>query len=345
MEYRRIAGTTLFAAVTLGLAAGCSSGGGGSTTGGTGPANSVNLTVDTAEVMARNVSSSLPGCTYVSGQTPAAASDPTALVLYKRTIDGILAERNSQSAVSARALGSGIQSRANPINNTTDGDCPDVPGSFTEIGTHDNGVDDVTYSFNQYCTIDTDGRTVVDGTLAVRSVGVPSPTGPIPQTLTLSSGGSGLQITETGSEGTFNHSAAISNLKFTFGNGDEDATQSNPDRVELTSLTISEGRENKTFSVSGVDVSTYTSGTSEVIEVVNITYTDPDLGGVSVSTTPLIIDEFGEVMGGSITATGADNTAMVLHNSSTVSNGFNLVLNDETLGVMDCSTFAVLGDS
>lgn len=332
--------TPLLAIASVGL---YSCGGGGSGSGSDGGGGAVLLDTASGEIMARNVSSSLPGCTYISDSTAAEPPNTAALKLYQATIHELLDDRTAQRlALHARA-DSAFQARARDINESSMGNCPDLAGSFTIIGSHDNGTDDVIYTYDNYCTTSTDGRTVLNGIMAVREVGTPSSFGPIPQFATLSTGSSGLQITEESSEGSFNHSINISGLRFTYGNGDENATQSSPDRFELGSMRISEGRENKVFEASNVDVSSYASDGNDVVIINSFTHNDPDLGTVSLSTTPLVIDENGVLLSGAITATGADNSTMVLTRSQSVNNAFDVMLSDSTAGVLNCSGFNVLG--
>lgn len=332
--------TPFLAIASVGLYS-CGGGGSGGDTGGGGSA----VVLDTAsgEILARNVSSSLPGCTYVSDNTAAEPPNTAALKLYQSTVDELLDDRTAQRLALHANSDSAFQARARDINESSMGNCPDLPGSFTIIGSHDSGTDNVTYTYDSYCTTSTDGRSVLSGTMAVREVGTPSDFGPIPQYATVSTGSSGLQISEESSEGTFNHSINIIGLRYTYGNGDEDATESSPDRFELGSMRISEGRENKVFEASNVNVSNYASGGNDVVVINSFTHADPDLGTVSLSTTPLVIDENGVLLSGSITATGADNSTMVLTRSQSVNNAFDVMLSDSTAGVLNCSGYDVLG--
>lgn len=311
--------------MSLGLLIGCggSSGSGDAGNGGSG-SSLVTLSPETSNAMANNVSAALPGCTYNPLGAAAIPSEDVAVRLYMKTVDNIL---QNNANLSARE-----------INEEYQGDCA-VPGSYSITGTHENGVDDLIYTFSGFCTMTEDGSSTVDGILNVKNTGIPSATGPIPQSSAVSTGSGGLQITEATSEGTFNHSANISNLMLTYGNGDQEATSSNPDRIEIGALVVVDGRENSEFNVSNVDVTSYTSGMNNVVQIGSISFTDPGTGMVNISSTPLEIDENGVLLDGSVMASGGEGSEMILERMPTVDNAFDVLVGGAKLGVMNCTEF------
>ncbi len=316
--------------LTLGLVVGC--GGGSSGSDEPDPALA-ELSPETGEIMANNVSKALPGCTFVSADAVLPRSNKDLLVLYKKTIDEYTSK--AQNDLNTPALS------AREINEEYQGNCA-VPGSYTIVGSHDDGVDDVTYTFMNFCIVVEGGSSTLNGVVDVDNVGVPSAIGPIPQNTAVSTGSSGLQIAERTEEGTiYNHVAKIDNLLYTYGNGNEGAIESAPSKLEADSLNIVDGRDNKEFTVSNVKISRYSDGVNDVLQIDGATYKDPDSGSVNISTTDLKIDENGVLISGAITATGSDGSTMVLNPSASVDNAFDVVVGEQMLGVMDCSNLSL----
>ncbi|WP_299872598.1 hypothetical protein [uncultured Cocleimonas sp.] len=316
--------------LTLGLVVGC---GGGSSSDESDPALA-ELSPETGDIMANNVSKALPGCTYTSADAVLAArSNEDLLVLYKSTIDEYASK--AKDDLSARTIS------ARDINEEYQGNCA-VPGSYSIVGTHDDGVDDVTYTFTNYCILVEGGSSTLNGVLDVDNVGVPSDIGPIPQNTAVSTGSSGLQIAEQTGEGAiYNHVAKIDNLLYNYGNGFADPIVTAPNKLEANSIVIVDGRDNKEFNVSNVKISGYTDGVNDIIKIEGTTYKDPDTGSINISTTDLQIDENGVLISGSITATGSDGSTMVMNPSATVDNAFDVVVGEQMLGVMDCSNLSL----
>lgn len=293
------------------------------------------LSPETSSLMAKNASEALAGCTFNAGQARSRVSS-------SRNIPAELLGKVTRQLNAAKfnVLKSTILSANNlsarSVNESVQGTCPTSPGNYTIIGTHEDGVDDTEMTFNDFCFGTTDEYSVIDGKIELKQVGEPSPTGPIPKYLELSTNSSGLEITEKSSEGTFTHSVKVDDLKQTFGNGNDDPTASKPNTLTADAIILVDGRENNEFNVSGVDLSTYTSGNNDVSTISSLTFKDPDSGTVNISSTPLTIDEEGVLKSGSITATGANGSSMVISPDSSGKNSFKVMVGNEQIGLMNC---------
>lgn len=321
------------ALVSVGLAfgalVGCSSGGSSDTT----DASLVSITPAVAESMALTASEAISGCTYSSDT-----------VLSASTYMDVINKSPVREAI-ANTTDAYVPYLATTIDNTYVGTCP-VPGSYTVVGTHDNGVDNLTYTFVDYCLGDENTSTTENGTLSVVNVATPTDAGPIPVYSTVSTGTTGIVTDQVSADGNFTHVAKLSNLKYTYGNPVANdtgvPTAEHPNVLTIGSVSGADGRTGETFSASNVNVSTYTLGTSSVTTIASLTYTDSKNGTVNVSSTPITVDETGIITNApTITVTGADGTSLVMTSSLTVDNSFDVVVGGTTLGVMDCSALAV----
>jgi len=301
-------------------------GGGGGTT----KVTLAELTPEVAENMVISATEALPGCSY---------SSDTMLVKSSRYLD----------VINKSALKEIIEANKDTIpvlvgysiNNTTSGTCPTAPGSVTISGTHENGVDDLNYIYNNYCLGDDIESLTLNGTAAVKNVGVPSDSGPISQYKAISTGTDGITVIEKDTEGTYTHTVQTSDLKYTYGNGNDATTAESPSIMTIGSISILDGKTNETLDVLNVDISTYDSGANNIVIIDNITYTDPKNGSVNISSNAMTVSQDDIILAGEITVTGSDDTKVTMPLSTSVENAFDLIMNGETLGVMDCSGLGV----
>ncbi len=282
--------------------------------------SAVNITTETADDLANSAARALPGCVYSSDNTLATPKFQISDRLYKSTINEVF---HNEKAVTYRS--------STAINERKEGKCG---GYYTKIGTHENGVDDLTYTYESYCTGDDLESTTVTGVSHVKNVGIPSPDGPIPQYVLVSNGD--MSIVEKNSDGTFTHTIEGTTVKNTIGNGKSDATASNPNVLEVDSFVIVDGKTGERFSVKNAHITSYNSGDDSVTIIDDLTYTDPETGSVHISTTPMYSDN-GVSTSGSITVTGTDGSTMVMTPDPSVENGYGVVVDGETIGVMNCS--------
>lgn len=315
-------GQSLFLSLVL---VGCSGGSGGGSSNDS--ANLTKLTPKKAEEFATSAASALPGCDYTSDSAIGGSAEFTSTnMLYKNAVTTSVESTEGTKSSSARV-----------IDERVDGNCPVNPGYYTRKGSHENGVDTLSYNFVQYCTGDENNSVTMSGTYDSKSVGEPSDNGPIFQYLQVSSGD--MTVVEKSLDGTYTHTLKGKNVKLTDGNGgDANATQSNPNKLEVGSFSVTDGKSSKTYSIKNVDISSYPDGENSVTTIANITYTDSASGTISIkSSTPLITDADGVVVAGDILVTGSDGTSMTMSPYPSVTNGFGVKVDDKIIGVMDCS--------
>lgn len=300
-------------------------GGGGSDTP-TSTATLTELTPEVAEKMVVSASEALPVCSYTSNTVVTTTSKYVDLINKTSLKEVIKINKETTSLVIAES-----------INDTISGTCPTNPGSYTVSGIHEDGVDDLLYTFNNYCIGDDVENVTLSGTADVKNVGTPSPTGPIPEYTSISTGSDGITTIEKSAEGTYSHNVKVDDLKYTHGNGNDDTTAESPSILTIGSLSALDGKTNGTFSVSNVDISTYDSGTDDVTTINNITYTDPENGSVNVSSTAITTNADDVIVEGEMIITGSNDTKVTMPLSSSVQNAFDLMMDGEVLGVLDCS--------
>lgn len=296
---------------------GCSSGGDSN------GATKAKLTPQNAEEMAVSAASALPGCTYRS-DTYLLAPDinDEMLRLYKQTVEDIKYKTKPYA-------------RAYPINQQESGTCPTNPGSVTMSGEHSNGTDNVTYTFDNYCTGDSIEQTVINGGFNLKTVAEPTDFGPIPEYTEIKS--ASLSVTDKSSEGTYTSSVDINKFKYTYGNGNNEPTASSPNLLTISSFSARDGQTGEKFDIANVNIEVYNSGSNSIMTINQVTYTDPKNGSVSVSSQPIVVDENGNASGGALTVQGADGSSMTMEPDPSVNNGYTVNVDGQDLGVVDCS--------
>lgn len=322
--------------LSVSMFGGCGGGGGSSES----PITTVELTAASAEELAVNAADALPGCSYTSDNVISAPSSVDTVV---KTVAQAITVSNDEP-VGTRSTA------AYTIDERYEGTCPTNPGYATEVGSHDDGVDDVVYTFVNYCLGDDIDNVIVNGVADVKDVGEPSDLGPIPQYTEINSGDDGIQVTENSSEGSYVHVAKFDDVVYSYGNGDDGASSGEPSSITADSLSIKDGRSEETFSISNVNVSTYYADPSDtaisdvVFEISNITYTDPEVGAVNVKTTsPIVDNDTNGIISGEIQVSGSNDEVVTMTLSESVADSFDVVFNGEELGLMDCSGLSTEG--
>lgn len=326
MKLGKIAILTVSTGLMFGLMNGCGGGSSDDSSVVSSDVSLVELTPEVAEKMVISASDAL-GCSYTS-ETVVTSSKYLDLVNKSASIKEVI--EISKDIVPVLAV--------EPVSETIVGTCPTNPGSLTISGTHEDGVDDLTYTYNSFCTGDDVENVTFDGIAYIKNVGIPSDTGPIPQYRTISTGNDGITTIEKSPEGTYTRVEKVSDLKYTYG----DTTAESPTILTIGSLNVVDGKTNKTYDVSNVDLSTYESGTNEVVTINSITYTDPVNGTVNINSTGITSNEDEVILSGEITIMGSNDTSVTLSPYPSVQNAFALEMDGKTIGVMDCSATTTL---
>lgn len=321
-KFSQLVTQSLFLSLVL---VGCSGGSGGGS--GSGSVNLTKLTPEKAQEFAVSAASALPGCEYTSDSAIGGTADfASTNLLYKNAVTTTLESDEEIKSTSATT-----------IDDTVNGNCPENPGYYTRKGSHENGVSTLTYNFIDYCTGDENESVTMSGTYDAKSVGTPSDNGPIFQYLQVPSGD--VTVVQKSLDGNNTYTLKGKNAKYTDGNGgDTNATESNPDKLEIGSLSVTDDEAGGVYSVKNVDLSSYPDGENSVTTIKNIIYTDSKTGTISIkSSTPIISDADGVITSGDIVVTGSDGTSMTMSPDPSVTNGFGVKVDGKTIGVMDCS--------
>jgi len=329
MKTKLLVTALVTAGLGLGMLSGC--GGGGSSS--SADAATAELDATTSNTLAVNAADALPGCSYQSDtDVSSSAASSAAFVMAMQQVNDLTDQL---------VLMKSANIRYDLAPEVIEGNCPTNPGSLTITGTHEDGVDDMSYVFDNYCLGDDVENLTMDGTADLKDVGTPSDDGPIPQYIELSTGSSGISAVETTADGgPYTHVVTITDGVFTNANGFDSATAEDQNGLSADLVSVVDGRSGETFTVTNADISAYGTDTTDVYTIKSITYTDPDTGSVTVSTTPIVVNADGVMTEGVITVSGANGTSMSMTLDPEVDNTFNVVFDGETVGVMNCADLA-----
>jgi hypothetical protein len=272
------------------------------------------ITQESVDTMGKNAAAVLPGCEYNSDNAIAVRMDDELagayLLLYKK-VDTL--KTNNRTKKLGRT-----------INESKAGTCG---GTYHKDGTHENGIEDVTYTYDHYCTGEPTKKTVMTGVVTVHSDSTPTPSGPELNYMTVSTGTDGLVTEATAGGTTQKQTIELSNLKYVVGkNGG--SSQITADRLK----TVSDG---KVYEVTDLNIEFAGDVDGGALTVNSATYTDPDVGAVSISTTPLQYGD-GATGAGAVTLTGKDGSVEFKTNDVSTMK-FTAYLDGEPAGSIDCS--------
>lgn len=309
---------SIISILVCGLLIGC---GGGSSSDST-SLSTATLSSENADLLGTNAAELLPGCVYTS-DSAATTTEIRDVKNYQVMLDQLL-QKEATTKTSIRLY-------STTIDETNYGDCG---GTLTVNGTHDNGDDDVVYTYSNYCTDDGTTKTIMNGALNVYVNGEPSPTGPIIQDTTLSTNSSGLSMEMTTDGQTVTETLYLSNYKAIAANetGTDEAsgTQVTADQIKIVSSA------NGTYEADNVSFVSYGSDIESFLKIYNATYIDPEVGAVSISTSAIPNNE-GATGSGTITVTSNDSSATF--SCDDVSTGlYTLEQDGITIGALDCNT-------
>jgi len=271
------------------------------------------------DALGQNVATIIPGCAYNSDNVSQSASVKSK-VLATLFNDTIIKNNAKRSKIS----------RESTINETVSGTCG---GSMTSTGSHADGNNDLVVTFNNYCTGSDGSTSTINGSMSQYDDGTPGTYGPTIEKTIVSTGGSGLQIQTTEDGETTNSTIVLDNVVFQYGNPSGTSTQSNQSTMTFTRILINDGTD--IYDTRNGNITTYTdSNSNPVVQIVTVEYIDPDLGLVTVSTTPITRTDSKTT--GSLSVTGGGDT--VIFESSNDSNSlYTVKLDGEEVGAVDCS--------
>ncbi len=291
-----------------------------------GASSSSALKAEDVEVLGKNAASMLPGCVY-SSENSLAPSRTRSIALEVFLNNYVLKDR-IKTTHSARA----VTRDERDIDETASGSCG---GVMHTTGKHSNGNDDTLIEFKNYCTGNGSTQTTMNGFMSVYNDGHPTDNGPVSDKLKVSTKGDGLEIVSVDGSETTNSKLEIDDLVAEYGNPGGEATQSRPNTLKVDRIRVTD-REG-VYDMKNISMVSYDGATGSVTQVVNVTYVDPDIGSVSVSTTPMNNGK------GSITVTSGGNS--VIFTDSSGDGLFSANYNGEEVGALDCPVLAETADS
>jgi len=282
-----------------------------------GGAEKAKITQENVDTLGKNAAKILPGCEYNSDNVLGARMDDdltAAYALVGQEVKKLKAYHNGRSV----KLG-------HTIDESEAGTCG---GTYHKVGTHVNGIEDVTYTYDHYCSGDVTKKTVITGVVTVHSDSTPTPSGPELNSMDINTGDEGLVTEATAGGTTETQTVVVKNLKYVVGKDGQPSILS-ADRIKTTS------GEGEGYEVSNVSVEFTGDETGGSMTVKNATYTDPDVGAVTVKTTSMAYGN-GATGSGTITLTGSDGKVdFKTDDMSTMK--FTAYLDDKPAGSIDCS--------
>jgi hypothetical protein len=292
----------------------CGGGGGGS--------DSVELTVldrDTIDKFGTNVATATPGCDYTSDTVATSTYQPQAVAAYRAMIDSM--KQHSQASRNAN--------RVSDYADTLVGDCG---GTMVISGEHDNGDDDLTYTYTNYCNSDGSGnQTVTNGVFTAFLDGHSTDSGPVVDRTLVSTQSSGISVVSTVNSETSTNTMYVSNLEL---NGaDSSNTTLKADKIRVND-------DGKDFIVSDLSLAVTDTGGSSAVQIKSITYQDPDNGAVKISTSVIPVGS-GSTSAATITVIGADGTSATFK-ADDISTGLYTARDSDgnVVGALDCTGLA-----
>ena len=173
-----------------------------------------------------------------------------------------------------------------------------------------------TLAYQSYCTTDTSTgeRTTMNGSIPFVNTATPTSSGPISTRLEAGSPG-GVSLIARNSGGTVLTSQAFSfnNFVEAIGVPGGVSTASNPDRLTLGDLTVTDNVSGKTYRETNYAVTSFTTSTGgQQYTIGGRGYrSNGDYFDIS-TTSPLVSDSGGRTLGGEITVNGATGSTVVM---------------------------------
>ncbi|MBT3204580.1 MAG: hypothetical protein HOM14_20055 [Gammaproteobacteria bacterium] len=308
MRFSNLSCLSIFVAIVL-SACGGGSGGGGDT--------EVLAKLDAATIDKLGVNAALatPGCAYTSEIVSTALRDDMG-GSYRVLINTI--KQKTPKVRTAQKVSS--------LSGTWIGECG---GTLVIAGEHDDGNDDLIYTYTDYCVEDTAGsRTVLNGVTNVLFDGHSTPTAPVTDKTVVSTTSSGVAAESLVDGVTSNKTFYLTAFEYT-GDDISDADVS-AEEIRVTS-------ESSDYRATDILVIASTIAGSTSVEVKEATYHDPDNGTVKISTSAVPVS-MGSTGAASITVTGSDGTSATF-TTDDISVGFFTAEDAEgaVVGALDCS--------
>ncbi len=290
--------------------------------GSSGESDSLNLTVlnkDTIDKFGTNVADAVPGCDYTSDTVATTTYQPKAIMAYRDLIDTM-----KQRSVASR--------NANRVSDYADELIGDCGGTMVITGEHDNGNDDLTYTYTNFCNgDDPENKTVMNGVFTVFLDGHPTDSGPVVDKTLISTENSGVSVKSTIDSEVSTNTVYVDNLELS---GDDSSTNT----IKADKIRVDD--DGKDFIASDLSLVVTENGDTTSMQINSITYQDPDNGAVKISTSAIPVDSDSS-SAATITVIGADGTSATFK-ADDISTGLYTAKDSEgnVVGALDCTGLA-----
>jgi hypothetical protein len=260
----------------------------------------------------------LPGCEYNSANVSSAQMDDRLLVAVQSVHKEIKVFQRDINAVRYGRV----------IHDVESGTCG---GTYTKEGTHENGIEDLTYTYDHYCTGDAMKQTIIDGVTKVHKDQTPTPSGPELNSMTIETQGDGITTTQKADGKSTSQTTAMNGVVYTPGKNGA------PNKLEVETLK-STNSEGKVFELTDADIESKDAegGQPATFRIKKANYKDPDVGLVSIETTEIPYGDGAAGKPASITVSGSEGTVEFKTNDSSTGR-FSATMDGKTVGALDCS--------
>lgn len=262
------------------------------------------LTDANIDKLGDSVARALPGCVYISNTEVAFADE---YLTFLKAISDDMKHKKIFSKMPGK--------QKTTISRVENGSCG---GTVLIEGIHDNGDDDLIYAYSNYCIGDAAGdRTVINGSTKVVKDGTPSASGPILDSISVSTQGTGISANTIEDGVTKAATLVIDDFKWT-----------KSGTTTITKLKVVS--EDKAYTLSGVN--TEYNKDDGTMKIKSATYTDPEVGAVDISSNMM-----SDGAPATITVRGTEGVATFESSSTNTKKFFASNEDGEPIGAIDCS--------
>lgn len=293
----------------------CGGGGGGSSS-----TELVTLDTETINKLGSNMATATPGCDYTSETVATATYLPGAVESYRSLIDTM----KKRQPLAAR--------NASKVSNYATSEVGNCGGTFVITGEHDNGDDDLTVTYTNFCNSTVSGaQTVTNGVASLFYDGHATDDGPVLDRILVSTGVDGVSVVSTVDGETSTDTVYIDG--FELSEGETSGTTIKANKISVDD----DGHE---FKVTEMSISITDDSESSVLQIDSLVYHDPDSGAVKISTSALPLDAASSGSA-TITITGADGTSATF-TADDLSVGLFTARDTDgnVIGALDCTGLA-----
>ncbi len=302
MKKKIIASSLVVTIIGAGMIVGCGGSGSSDKTSNDGSAGKVaNLDVRSVNTLGKNAANLIPGCVYTSNAVSTVLNDHH-VKAYKSVYNRIVKLKHSRVAGQQPTAGS-------------------CGGEMTQSTTGNN----ISYQFTDFCNGDANNKVTLNGSLQVSMV----QEGEVVKSVTASTGASGLNAITVEDGVTSTDKLYLDGLSY---------TQGNPSVLKIDELKVDSSTDG-VYRLTNVNVEESGELQTGTVEIKSATYYDPDVGAVTLSTSPLPLNDAknGTATPATITVSSQGDSA-TFKTDDLQTGTFDVFKNSNLVGKLDCST-------